>query len=380
MPNLDPRTIIVLTGVMAGLMSVVLFVLRRNFPSSIKGLTEWAAAPAVIFVAALLFATRGAIPDFLSLVVANLTLLVGLSLFNFGSERFLGLPSSIRLWGGLTLAAAPVLVWYSLVQPSYGMRLLLMAVLMIALTASHAWLLLLHGARRFSTYLTATALLIQTVVQMLRLTSILSIPADSTLFNLSPEQTAYTTTYTFCMLMITIGVLLMATDKLRAEFEHLAKVDPMTGALARRALIDACEQELERSRRNQRHMALLMMDLDHFKAINDSHGHQVGDRVLVNFAARVTTVLRRPDRFGRFGGEEFIALLPETSLEEACIVAERIRTRIEAADKRLPRYTVSIGVAIGHADDYDVDDIIARADAALYRAKAGGRNRVEAAA
>lgn len=379
MLNLDPRTIYLLAGLMGALMSVVLFFLRRSFPPTIKGLTEWAAAPAIIFVSILLLGARGAIPDFFSMVVANLVLLAGLALFYFGSQRFFGLQRSVRLWSGLILAAAPMLLWYTHVEPRYGIRLLVVSGLLTALSASHARLLLRHGPAGFATYLTAAALLIQAGAQALRFVSALDMPADATLFNLSPVQTAYITTYTFSMLMVTIGVVLMATDRLRAEFEHLASHDSLTGALTRRGLIDACERELERCQRKNHVMSLLMMDLDHFKAINDSHGHLAGDRVLIDFVDRVTALLRRPDRFGRFGGEEFIALLPETSLEDARIVAERIRADIASAGVQ-PWCTVSIGAATSSADDATVDALLARADAALYQAKAAGRNCVRTAA
>jgi len=379
MLSLDPRTIYLLAGLMGALMSVVLFFLRRNFPPTIKGLTEWTAAPAIIFVAILLLGARSAIPDFFSMVVANLVLLCGLALFYFGSQRFFGVPRSIRLWSGLILASAPVLLWYTHVEPQYGIRLLVVSALLTALSASHARLLLRRGPAGVATYLTAAALLLQAGTQALRFVSALDMPADATLFNLSPLQTAYITTYTFSMLMVTIGVVLMATDKLRAEFEHLASHDSLTGALTRRALIDACERELERCQRKNHVMSLLMMDLDHFKSVNDSYGHLAGDHVLVEFVGHVTAVLRRPDRFGRFGGEEFIALLPETSLEDARIVAERIRARIANAGVQ-PWCTVSIGAATSGADDATVDALLARADAALYQAKAAGRNCVRAAA
>jgi|APLak6261703504_1056268.scaffolds.fasta_scaffold02490_2 diguanylate cyclase (GGDEF)-like protein len=379
MLSLDPRTIYLLAGLMGALMSVVLFFLRRSFPPTIKGLTEWTAAPAIIFVAILLLGARSAIPDFFSMVVANLVLLAGMALFYFGSQRFFGVPRSIRLWSGLILAAVPVLLWYTHVEPQYGIRLLVVSALLTALSAGHARLLLRHGPAGVATYLTAAALLIQAGAQALRFVSALDMPADATLFNLSPLQTAYITTYTFSMLMVTIGVVLMATDKLRAEFEHLASHDSLTGALTRRALIDACERELERCQRKNHVMSLLMMDLDHFKSVNDSYGHLAGDHVLVEFVIHVTAMLRRPDRFGRFGGEEFIALLPETSLEDARIVAERIRARIADAGVQ-PWCTVSIGAATSSADDATVDALLARADAALYQAKAAGRNCVRTAA
>jgi len=376
--NIDPRTVILLAGVMGGIMSIVLYFMRRNFPPSIRGLGEWAAAPALIFVSLVLLAARGVIPQFFSVIVANMLLLSGLSLFHFGTQRFLGLPTSIRLWIGVVLLPMPILAWYTFVEPHYGMRVLLISFLMTVLTTSNALLLARHGARSFATYLCITALAVQSLAQMLRFVAGLSIPADSTLFILSPAQQIYATTYTFCILMLCVSAVLMATDKLRAEFEHHARHDSLTGALTRGALIEAGERELERNRRKNHVISLLMMDLDHFKAINDSHGHLAGDRVLVDFVARVTALLRRPDRFGRFGGEEFIALLPETSLEDARIVAERIRADIASAGVQ-PWCTVSIGVATSCADDATVDALLARADAALYQAKAAGRNCVRTA-
>jgi diguanylate cyclase (GGDEF)-like protein len=310
-------------------------------------------------------------------VAANLILLAGQVLFYFGSQRFLGVSPSFRFWGALIVVAAPVLVWYTHVEPSYAMRLLLIALLLILLSTSHAWLLLRKGIRSFATYLTAAALLLQTVVQALRFISAIGMPADNALFILSPAQTFYVATYTFSMLMVTIGAVLMATEKLRAELEHLATHDSLTGALNRRALMEACATELARCRRNQQVMSLLLIDLDHFKAINDNHGHLTGDRVLVDFVARIIPLLRQPDRVGRFGGEEFVVLLPETSLDQARVVAERIRAAVESGAAALPACTASIGVTVSLSDDANLDGILARADAALYQAKERGRNRVE---
>jgi two-component system cell cycle response regulator len=124
-------------------------------------------------------------------------------------------------------------------------------------------------------------------------------------------------------------------------------------------------------------MALLMMDLDNFKAINDTYGHQIGDAVLVDFVSVTRQQLRPADALGRFGGEEFVALLPETDLAQAQLVAERIRSRCEQSSSETA-HTVSIGLAVSVASSEMVQDILKRADAALYRAKARGRNLVEA--
>lgn len=378
--NLDVRSIILLAGVMSLLMGVVLFFLRRNYPPSIKGLTEWAAAPPVLFVGTMTFAARGAIPDFFSIVVANLLLFAGTSLFYFGSQRFFGVKPSIRFWSSLSLVALIPLAWFALAEPHHGVRVAIISAFMAALSFAHTRLIFLHGPRRFSSYFTGGAMAMLTLAQALRLTTAFELPASDGIFdNTSSMQTAYVATYSLTVLMAAIGMVLMATDKLRTEFEHLASHDSLTGALTRRALIDICERELVRSRRKGRTMSLLMLDLDHFKAVNDNHGHLTGDRVLVKFVARVTVLLRRPDRFGRFGGEEFIALLPETSMDEAQGVAERIRADIASTSDQ-PWCTVSIGAAASTADDATVDALLARADAALYAAKAAGRNCVRTAA
>ncbi len=373
--SIDPRTVVLLTGIMGGMMSVVLFFMRRNYPASIRGLGEWATASALIFVSTLLLGTRGMIPDLFSVVAGNFLLLVGLALFHIGSQRFLGRPAWTRPWAGLILASLPIMVWYTQVEPHYGIRVLTMSVLMMLLTGAHAQTIARHGIRSLASYLCIAALLVQTVAQIVRFFSAFGTTPDSSLFILSPTQTYFVTTYAFCMLILAIGVVLMATDKLRAEFEHLARHDSLTGALTRRAFLDACDQELERGQRKNRVSSLLIMDLDHFKAINDSYGHQAGDRVLIDFVARTGELLRRPDQFGRFGGEEFVALLPETTLDEALVVAERIRAGIEHG-RTQPGCTVSIGVAASVPGESTMDTILGRADEALYRAKAAGRNCV----
>jgi two-component system cell cycle response regulator len=167
-----------------------------------------------------------------------------------------------------------------------------------------------------------------------------------------------------------------------ARLEALAHTDPLTQVLNRRALTMRLGAELERARRYESLVTLLLLDLDHFKKINDTHGHLVGDAVLREVAALLSHEIRSVDVVARYGGEEFVVVLPETGEEGAVAFAERIRERIaaqtfggdEAAGLSL---TASIGVATFPAPGVDgVEELFARADAALYRAKAEGRNRV----
>ena len=169
-----------------------------------------------------------------------------------------------------------------------------------------------------------------------------------------------------------------------ARLYELATVDGLTRLLVRRYFDQRLREEWQRALRYEADFSLGMFDLDNFKALNDTYGHQAGDQVLRAAAAVVRRNMRGPDLAGRYGGEEFAFLLPRTLLPEAVKVAERIRAEVEAMELRIGdaslRITASIGVA-GHpvSGSVDVDDLLARADKALYEAKRRGKNRVVAA-
>ena len=168
--------------------------------------------------------------------------------------------------------------------------------------------------------------------------------------------------------------------KLRAELSRRADTDELTGILNRRGILSHLNLELARCRRFQWPLAVLMLDIDHFKQVNDTHGHASGDLAIRTMVAAVRKQLRETDVPGRIGGEEFLVVLPATGKDGALVAAERIRASIPKQTIALPdcsiQITVSIGVAIYLHQD-DADGLIARADHALYAAKHNGRDRVE---
>jgi len=173
--------------------------------------------------------------------------------------------------------------------------------------------------------------------------------------------------------------------RVEAELQEMATTDSLTGLANRRNFITRLADELARMQRlDNLHAAVLMLDLDHFKRINDTHGHATGDAMLRHFAALMGDELRKIDTAGRVGGEEFAIILPGADLEEAKIFAERLRQRVEATplmlDDHVVSVTVSIGIAPMEVSDASADTVLIRADEALYRAKESGRNRVEVAA
>ncbi len=171
------------------------------------------------------------------------------------------------------------------------------------------------------------------------------------------------------------------SDQLSAA-QDLAARDPLTGLLNRRGFALYAEDAWKGYQRHRRPLAVLVIDIDHFKAINDRYGHATGDCVLSGLGAVVARTLRETDRVARFGGEEFVALLRETEQEGALTLAERLRHAVEDSVRAGSGtdaddvVTVSLGVAVADPDDRDLGDVIERADRALYAAKTGGRNRV----
>ncbi len=160
----------------------------------------------------------------------------------------------------------------------------------------------------------------------------------------------------------------------RGELERLSVTDPLTGLYNRRHLMGTLASELQRSQRLRRTFSVLLLDVDHFKQYNDTHGHPAGDAVLVKIADILRHTTRGVDCVARYGGEEFVVMLIEATVSTGATVAERIRARV--ADEGGGKVTVSIGVAEYPAHGGTPDELIASADAAMYQAKSGGRNRM----
>lgn len=182
---------------------------------------------------------------------------------------------------------------------------------------------------------------------------------------------------TFC----SEAALALQNARLFSEVQQLATLDDLTSILNRRQLFIEGKREFSRAKRYHRPLSLLMIDLDHFKEINDTFGHAVGDEALKFLAHIIRKTIREVDIFGRYGGEEFVLVLPETPKQEAAGIAERLRKLIEQSPVSTPggelRITVSVGVAEQHELTPTFEDLIGYADQALYHAKQSGRNRVE---
>jgi len=172
--------------------------------------------------------------------------------------------------------------------------------------------------------------------------------------------------------------------RLQSHLESMANTDSLTGLHNRQSFMHRAEKEFNRARRYARPLSAVMIDVDHFKNINDAHGHAVGDEVLRQVSAICQYSLRGSDLLGRIGGEEFVLLLPDTPLANAMFVAERMREQLAKTPIQLEGLiipiTASFGVASVAENDINFDSVLERADSAMYNAKHDGRNRVKSAA
>ncbi|MFM0023168.1 GGDEF domain-containing protein [Paraburkholderia azotifigens] len=379
MPAFDLRTVILMSSVMPGLMALVMFSLGRGFPANIRGVGHWAWGALVVSMSAMLLALRGSIGDWLSIVVANVGLILGTGLWLIGSQLFFGLRPSRRFVALLLVIGVIAMSWMTWAHPSVAGRTLCMSAILTATFGLNSFTMLRFGKGSNTAIFVGSMQLVQTVVTAARGVSMF-VPAWASTGLFAPDliQKIYLITGALMSLTVTVGLLFVAMDRLRNHLEQQSFMDPLTGLLNRRAFLSVHQQEREKTMRTGGLLSLLLIDLDHFKRVNDTYGHATGDRILIDFAKRVAEMLPAPGHVARWGGEEFAVLLPRVRPDEARDHAERIRQRIaQKDDATLPGYTCSIGVACMAASDATIEQLARDADEALYSAKRGGRNCVQ---
>jgi diguanylate cyclase (GGDEF)-like protein len=382
MEFVDPRTFLVVANLLGMLCALVLWVQAKSFPPDIEGLRDWALAVVLISCASGLASLRGVLHDGIAIVAASGLLLLGQLLLIIGLQRYNGRTPVWRPTLDVIGAILVVIAWLTFGSHSYQGRIFIMSLAHIGFFSYGALLAWRAAPHAFGSRFLVAAFVLGAAVAAWRLATLTTAAGESdALFDRNLIQQVYLGVFSLGVLGLSIGFILLANERLRVELEFMATRDPMTGALNRRAFFARAAVEWARIARSHRPLAVITSDIDFFKKVNDTHGHHVGDLVIKDYARRAAGMLRMPDILARFGGEEFVILLPDTDLDSACHVAERIRQEIEThRDKKLPRYTVSLGVAVTQGQPgqaADVEALIAAADAALYRAKQGGRNRVE---
>jgi diguanylate cyclase (GGDEF)-like protein len=380
--NLDVGTLSVVTVfIMALLGALLVFAGLQN--RSIRAPMLWGAAYIIGAVGLGFVTSRGTVPNFVSIDLGNALVLLSYGLTWAGARMFGGrnVPPIIVLFG-------PLLWLFACQLPAFAaddnLRVVVVSALLALLAAATAeefW----RGRQEplMSRWPVVIVMLAYAAALLGRIPATYFAPLldhHSLMSGVSFALIAFGT----LLFTVVLAFLLLNMTKERTELHHkiASLVDPLSGVANRRAFLSESNRLFAQQAVDREPLALLLFDLDHFKTINDSFGHAVGDQVLLTFAKTATQTLGAEVLFGRIGGEEFAAMLPVGDHGEAFAIADRVRRNFATAAARFAESgltpTVSVGLTIGLDAKAEVEDLLVIADEALYRAKANGRNRVEA--
>ena len=371
--------IVVSSVVVSGALLVLNGEQRRD------GLQYWAVALLLSAAAHGLLLLYGRIPLVASVVLGNVLLSATVVGFWLAVRRFHGLPLH-GWWGLVPIVTVAVLMF--VFQNQFASRVVVSGFSLAAQVAMVLWVLLRHQPRRAQgisrgALLLAVGLMLILLTMLARAGAALFLSLDIVTILQGNLVQTLTFMVTFMSTLVTsFGFVFMAKERADAANVILAAQDALTGVANRRALMQALERELACAARQRTPLALLMLDIDHFKRVNDQYGHLAGDQVLRHVAEVVGQRLRAQDLLGRYGGEEFLVLLPDTDLDGAQQLGQQLCQAVQAGPydwhgQRIA-VTVSVGISgcvVGTSPDWET--LLLAADKALYRAKENGRNRVE---
>jgi diguanylate cyclase (GGDEF)-like protein len=412
----DNRTLYLTGFLIAGAFGPLLFAMMRS-GKTYAGFRDWAMAEFAYAGLFLLQVQRSHIDNRYVAVVGNLLFCAAMLLLARGMRLFCG--ENATPWFGYCFSAAYLAAafYFYFVHDDPRVRTLLTSPYLVVMSAYASLPLLRNASQPMARGYrpTAAIMLVSAGVGALRFFTVLRASTFSSFFDQSHANTLYClsdlvfilgVTFSFFMLTNTRNLAELSEAKLALEREveererteqalraemserkalaeqlsELSVTDELTGSLNRRGLINALRVEIQRAQRTGAPLAYLILDLDRFKRINDTHGHAAGDAVLIAFAGACRSQLRVLDVFGRLGGEEFAVLLPGTEARGAQVAAEKLRAAVEAlmiaVGEQTMRLTTSVGVSLWSGTDSSGDQLMAEADRALYRAKESGRNCV----
>jgi diguanylate cyclase (GGDEF)-like protein len=367
-----------------GLLSLIMLALLGSLLNSgVPGVRNWLRANAALAVSLVLILLRGAIPDFLSVVVANMLVALASVTLYAGYARFL---NRVVRWPWLVAVVMGVgvaLGYWRYVVDSIPMRVLLVCSVTSAACAAIAVTVARRRPTGRADYLyrsTMAVALFFAACQALRGAYFMTFERESSLFMFATNGNVLLLAIGAAVMpVLSMCAMMMVHDAMLWEARDAVNHDFLTGALSRKGFEAIAQLRLMEADKNKIPLSLLTVDLDDFKLVNDTFGHAGGDKVLREFVHLTQTTLRAGDALGRIGGEEFGILLPRTDLGEAQRIAERLRERVKThpvmTEIGACTYSISGGLAVRLPGEV-FDHLAKRADLALYDAKVSGRNRI----
>ncbi len=381
MPKFDLKTIIFMSMLLTFMLSMLLAITRRNH-KEVGGPGYWAVGNLVVGLGMVLVLIQIDTPKLLFLPGVAL-IGAGLSLYLNGIQAFIGKTPDHRIPVILFFLLVVIDVFFVVLQQDLRIAVALGALVFSGIYLASARLTFSRdeGIVGNLFWVASSLFLLMALFMMGR--AFAAIKADAAVFINFPTWPI--NAYTFMLgavsqFFISSLFVLLLSYRLNQNLESIATIDSLTGILNRRGLEDSAFKMQGVCKRINLSMAVLVIDVDHFKKVNDKHGHLFGDDVLKDLTQTIADILRSGDVLGRYGGEEFLVFLPNTNEKDATNLAERIRIGVEktlhTVNHKTIKGTVSVGVADSVRAGYDFKGLVAAADSALYVAKNSGRNRV----
>jgi diguanylate cyclase (GGDEF)-like protein len=381
MPNFDLKTIIVMSMLLTFMLSMMLAITHKHH-KGLHGPAYWAIGNLVIGLGMVLVLIQLDAPK--PLFLPGMALIgVGLSLYINGIQAFVDRKPDHRIPPAVFFLLIAIEAYFMLQQQDIRMTAVLSAIVFSVIYLYCARLTFSRDDGIVGTlfWIASSLYLLMALLMLGR--AFYTTQVDAAVFD--SFATWPVNAYTFMLgavsqFFISSLFVLMLSYKVNQKLESFATIDGLTGVLNRRGLEDAALKMQDICKRINLSMAILLIDIDHFKKVNDKYGHLTGDDVLRHISKEIAKILRSSDVLGRYGGEEFCVFLPNTTESDAIGLAERIRAGVEASPfqdvQGSIKTTVSIGVADSVRAGYDFKGLVATADSAMYGAKNGGRNRV----
>lgn len=373
---IDNRTLIGCQILTSSVLALVFLGMKHMHPR-LRGARTFSLGFAVGVVGCCLFIARGAISNLASIVLANVLILSAFALFYHGLLRFFR--SRRRFWPAFIWAvialSVPPMIYYSHVHQEVIPRIIICEAAIFPIRLLMTIELFRHSRDRSLLKLFGAIMAVYTVVGVARIALTLFYGSPANFMQRDLVQSSVLVINVIFVCIIGLLFLLMLSGELMDALESQSFEDLVSGALNRRGIEQKLAIELGSAKRTRMAPSIALIDLDHFKAINDTQGHAAGDKALREVAHIISSHLRDYDYLGRYGGDEFLVVLPQVNYQGALKAVERIQQAIRSLPQLRPELPITLSIGITQAVPFEpADAILARADAALYEAKRAGRN------
>ena len=386
--SIDNRTQTIVQVSISAMLCLVMLIAAR-VQKTYPGFGDWTLSKIPNAIGWLFISLNGMAPLWITAILGNVFLALHPILIYSGIRKFRGKPAKNRLNILLFLILAGGYVYFTLFRENVNARMFMLFVYAVTFLARCGFELVFDVPKemRIGYWFTATMLFLYVGVSFLRVITFRYLPQLNSPFGIDQVQNLVFLATNVLGIGWTYGFFMMTNQRLVADLREsekkqriLASSDYLTGAYNRAAFVERSQALMALAKRHSHPLGALMIDVDHFKHVNDQYGHPAGDEVLRSFAAACQAQLRKSDLLARWGGEEFAILLPETGAADCEQMAERLREAIAGLSVETSsgpiQVTVSIGCALRQLETRDIFQLVARADQALYQAKQSGRNRV----